>query len=89
MARNGFFSHVSSSGETVLRRVRRQGYDACFVAENIALGQQSQAAALDSWMNSTPHRKNILSSRTTEFGIARAAASSGPVWVAVFGSKDC
>ena len=89
MASNDFFSHFSSSGANVMDRVRRQGYRACFMAENIAQGQQTQAAALEAWMTSAPHRKNVLSPRATEFGVARAAASGGPVWVMVFGRPGC
>ena len=88
MAAKGFFSHVSSNGANVMQRVRRQGYRACLAAENIARGQQTQAAALESWMSSPPHRRNILSRRATDFGIARASGSQGPVWVMVFG-RSC
>lgn len=86
MARNGSFSHTGSDGSSVGDRVRAQGYGFCFVAENIAQGQPTASAAMESWMNSTGHRRNNLSAQAREYGSARAA---GNIWVLVFGASGC
>jgi uncharacterized protein YkwD len=55
-------------------------------AENIAMGQSTAAAAMDSWMHSSGHRANILNANLTEIGTALARDSaSRPYWVQVFG----
>ncbi|REJ67369.1 MAG: CAP domain-containing protein [Planctomycetota bacterium] len=40
------------------------------VAENIAWGQADATDAVESWMNSSGHRANILNSQYTEIGVA-------------------
>jgi uncharacterized protein YkwD len=60
MATNDFFSHTGSDGSSVGDRVRRAGYTPVWVGENIAGGVASPAEAVNGWMNSPPHRANIL-----------------------------
>ncbi len=86
MARNGFFSHEGSNGSSVGDRVRKQGYGFCFVAENIAKGQASEQEVMQSWVNSSGHRKNMLNRNAAEYGLARA---SGNIWVLVLGRSGC
>ena len=86
MARNGFFSHTGSDKSSPGDRVRGQGYGYCFVAENIAQGQTSAEQAMQSWMNSPGHRRNNLSTRSTQYGAAR---SGGDYWVLVFARPGC
>ncbi len=47
------------------------------VAENIAMGQNSPQEALNSWMNSSGHRANILNSGYTKIGVAAYRSSNG------------
>ena len=57
--------------------------------ENVALGQSSAAAALDSWMRSRGHRKNILNPDFTELGAGYAIDRAGrPYYVQVFGDSS-
>lgn len=86
MARVGFFSHSGSDNSTVGERVRAQGYNYCYVAENIALGQPTAEAVMASWMNSEGHRRNNLSPNGVDYGAARA---DGNYWVLVFGRSGC
>lgn len=54
-------------------------------AENVAYGQSDPASALDSWMDSSGHRRNILNSAMTEVGTGFARDRSGrPYYVQVF-----
>jgi uncharacterized protein YkwD len=76
MSINGFFSHVGSNGSTLGQRVSAQGYGFCWAAENIAQGQPSNAATFTAWMNSPPHRANILSSQPTQFGLGVAPGNT-------------
>jgi len=70
---NGFLSHTGSDGSSVRDRVEREGYSWSWIGENIfATGDTSSGApqrAFDWWMNSAPHRANLLSPNYTEIGI--------------------
>jgi uncharacterized protein YkwD len=67
-------------------RLAAAAYQWSAYAENIAMGQRTAAAAMDSWMHSSGHRHNILSSSVTEIGVGVARDSAGrPYYVQVFG----
>ena len=55
-------------------------------AENIAAGQTSAAAAMDSWMNSQGHRENILSKEVSNIGIGCFYHNGTYYWVQCFGT---
>lgn len=84
MAKRGFFSHTGSNGSSLGQRAKRAGYRYCLIAENIAKGQKSAAEAMQAWVNSQGHRKNMLQRKIREIGVARA---SGNVWVMVVGAQ--
>ncbi len=50
------------------------------VAENIAMGQSSASEAMNSWMNSSGHRANILGGGYSTIGVAAFTSSSGQVF---------
>lgn len=72
MVRRGFFSHTGSNGSDVGERVRAAGYEWCFVAENIAKGQNSLNAVMTAWAQSPGHRANLLSRKAKEFALYEA-----------------
>ena len=72
MAKQDFYSHASKGGGQSDRRMRAHGYSARMTGENIAAGQKTAAAVVQSWMDSTGHRRNILNCRYTETGLAVA-----------------
>ncbi len=78
MSTNGFFDHVGSDGSTFSQRISAQGYNWAWAAENIAYGYATESDVFTGWMNSPPHRANMLSAEPTEFGLARAP---GNYWV--------
>lgn len=86
MLANGFFSHVSSDGSTIVERMRTGGYGFCHAAENLARGQGRFDTVLRQWMTSPSHRANLLQRNVTEFGLVRAP---GDLWVLVLGSPGC
>ncbi len=82
-------------GRRPSERVKAQGYDHCLVAENIAFasstrGFQPEELArrlFDGWVQSPPHRRNLLDGDMTEAGIAvaRSARSGRHYAVQLFG----
>ncbi|MEM8592858.1 MAG: CAP domain-containing protein [Pseudomonadota bacterium] len=83
LASSGTFSHTGTDGSSVGDRVRGAAYSWSYVAENIAWGQNSADAVVSSWAGSAAHRRNMLSSRAEEIGIASVPSDRGPIWVMV------
>jgi uncharacterized protein YkwD len=84
MARHNFFSHSSPGGASFVDRIRSTGYlsgaRSWSVGENIAYGSGSRSSARSistAWMNSPPHRANILSSSFRQIGIGVALGTPG------------
>jgi uncharacterized protein YkwD len=80
MVARGYFSHRSDggpNGETLMSRAQAAGCNARALAENIAEGQPREADVLRSWANSPGHRRNMLDTRMTDYGLGRA----GRIWV--------
>jgi uncharacterized protein YkwD len=70
MAEDDFFGHRDKNGKNFPTRVRAQGYRLSLAAENIAAGQKTPEEAVQAWMNSPGHRKNVLNCKFRETGIA-------------------
>lgn len=78
----GRISHRSADGRKLQDRVSQAGYAWGRVAENIAAGQPGVAAVLGDWMNSRPHRRNLLMPALAASGIGIARLPDGRiVWV--------
>ena len=83
MERRHYFSHVSRDGSDFVKRIRRTGYfrraGSWYVGENLAWGagpnRSSPRGIVAAWMNSPPHRHNILDSRFREVGIGVAVGA--------------
>ncbi|MFI6819375.1 CAP domain-containing protein [Micromonospora sp. NPDC050187] len=84
-AANRKMSHTGSDGSNVGDRLDRVGYDWRGYGENVAWNQQTPAAVMSAWMNSSGHRANILNCAFTEIGVG-VARSNGPYWTQVFGT---
>lgn len=78
MARNEFFSHENQDGESHNTRLSNHGYYSDVVYENILVSESVQNGvevreaaqmAVDSWLNSPPHREALLREHVTEEGI--------------------
>jgi uncharacterized protein YkwD len=98
MARKRFFSHTSPSGSTFIDRIRHTGYLSgarrWFIGENIAYGSGSSSSPRSigtAWMNSPPHRANILSSSFSSIGIGIASGTpsggAGGTYTTDFGRR--
>jgi uncharacterized protein YkwD len=99
MARERFFSHDSQNGASFVDRIRSTGYlsgaRSWYVGENIAYGSgtRSSPRSIDTaWMNSPPHRANILSRSFREIGIGLASGTpvggGGATYTTDFGQRS-
>jgi uncharacterized protein YkwD len=84
MVAKNFFSHVSPSGSTVLKRIKHAAYldsvRSFAIGENLAWGTGSLATpaqTVTGWMNSPPHRHNMLDKGFREIGIGVATGAPG------------
>jgi uncharacterized protein YkwD len=89
MAQFGFFQHESRDGSSFTQRVQRfygpsgRGW---LVGENLLWGTRVNAAlAVSMWMQSPPHRRNILTPHWREVGLSAVKATRAP---GVFGGRD-
>lgn len=83
MARQGQMSH-ELDGHNVSDRVSAAGFRWRYVAENIAEGQRTPEEVMQSWMESTGHRRNILSKRADFIGVGVARSGRQLYWCQVF-----
>lgn len=83
MARRGFFAHESSDGSAFWRRIERaypdRGHRLWAVGENLVWGTELTAElAIDLWLASPAHRRNLLHPRWREIGIAGIRVPDAP-----------
>ena len=67
-------SHQGANGSSFDQRIHGVGYNFSTAAENIALGAVSATGVVQMWMESPPHRANILNNKVTEVGIGISPA---------------
>lgn len=87
MAIHNFFSHTGSNGSGFSDRISAAGYNWSAAAENIAAGQSTPTAVFQSWLNSPPHKQNMLNAQYTEVGFGYAYSSQSTYqtyWTADF-----
>ena len=83
-------SHVSANGGQLQGRLRRAGYSFALATENTGRGFVSAARALQWWMDSPGHAKNILMRGTQDIGVGIAfsdAPESRLHWVIDMGAS--
>lgn len=88
MARTGEFKH-ELDGKTPADRVKDVGYKYSTMGENIAYGTGlSPKDAVKLWMESPPHKENLLKEDYQEIGIGIAKNEKGEVYYTqVFGTQ--
>lgn len=72
-------AHTTGWGKDFASRVHDNHIEGA-AAENIAEGRMDVSRLLDIWMNSPPHRRNIMDARFTRFGLAYASDRNNPNW---------
>jgi uncharacterized protein YkwD len=98
MVAHGYFSHDSMNGGTFVDRIRKAGYVPArsfpTLGEDLAWGSGTLGTPreiVQSWMESPPHRANILNPRFREAGMGVAfgdpgAGEDGMTYAVDFGS---
>jgi uncharacterized protein YkwD len=85
MAQREEMSHEGSDGSTPDERIRRTGYQPQTTGENVAMGHTTVEEAVDGWMDSEGHRRNILGD-FREMGAARVIGDDDVAyWAVCFG----
>jgi hypothetical protein len=91
MAARDYWSHNTPDGQTPWTFITAAGYNYITVGENLAYGFATSTDTVAGWMNSAPHRANVLNSNYVDvgFGIINIPnyQSSGPetLVVAMYG----
>jgi uncharacterized protein YkwD len=91
MARRGFFAHESHDGSSFSSRLRRfygpRGFSRWSVGENLLWSSPTidPAGALRMWLNSPPHRKNLLARGWREIGLSAVHVAAAP---GVYGGRE-
>lgn len=85
MRDRNYFNHNSPTYGTPFDMIKNFGIKYKSAGENIAKGQTTPGQVVKSWMNSSGHRANILSSKFTHIGVGYA--KKGNIWTQQFISK--
>jgi uncharacterized protein YkwD len=84
MATGGYFAHESANGSAFWQRIKLyyspSGHRYWAVGENLVWASPRLIAqrVVKMWMNSPPHRANLLSSKWREIGLSAVYSSSAP-----------
>lgn len=88
MADKKYFSHTSPTYGTPFQMLQNFGVTYRAAGENIAAGQKTAHEVMNSWMNSSGHRANILNASYTELGVGYYVGGSyGVYWTQIFVGK--
>lgn len=86
MAERQKMEHTGRDGATIIRRAREAGYRYRRVGENIAFGDRTAEAVMKRWLDSPPHKVNVLGA-FSQIGAACQCAKDGtPYWCVTFGT---
>jgi uncharacterized protein YkwD len=85
MVDESYFEHTSPAGLSFIDRIQRTGYmrgvRSWMVGENLVWGTENLStpgSLVTAWMNSPPHRENLLRARFREIGIAAVVGTPEP-----------
>lgn len=85
MADKGYFSHNSPTYGSPFDMLKQFGVSYSYAGENIAAGQKSAEEVMNSWMNSSGHKANILNKNYTQIGVGFVRGGEyGTEWVQLF-----
>ena len=88
MAARHTLDHTDSRHRGLASRLQDFGYEnPRLIAENIAEGQDTPTAVVNSWMHSPPHRANLLHPEARHAGVGLAFSAQGQhYWVLDLGT---
>ena len=85
MADKNYFSHQSPTYGSPFDMLKQFGVSFSYAGENIAAGQKSAEEVMNSWMNSSGHKANILNKNYTQIGVGfYRGGQYGTEWVQLF-----
>lgn len=87
MRNNAYFAHrhESATYNGLVELMEAFGISYRYVGENIAAGQRTAEAVMQSWMKSDGHRQNILNERVTHIGVGYASGGEwSHYWTQIF-----
>ena len=85
MIEKGYFDHTSPTYGSPFDMMKKFNISYNTAGENIAMGQKTPSEVMNSWMNSSGHRANILNSTYTELGVGIQKDSNGTIyWAQMF-----
>jgi uncharacterized protein YkwD len=85
MAKRKKMGHEGSDGSAPAERITDEGYRYRRVGENVAYGRWTPEGLMHGWLESPPHKRNILGSYS-QIGAACAIAEDGTAyWCVTFG----
>lgn len=85
MINKGYFAHQSPTYGSPFNMMENFGIKFSAAGENIAYGQRTPQEVMNSWMNSTGHRNNILGRSFNQIGVGVAKAANGTFyWTQMF-----
>jgi uncharacterized protein YkwD len=85
MAARDRMTHKGGDGSAPIERIKATGYTYRRAGENIAAGRFTVERLMIGWMDSPPHKRNILGS-FSQIGVACATSESGKrYWCVTFG----
>lgn len=85
MIEKNYFSHVSPVYGSPSNMMKNFGISFRASGENIAYGQRTPKEVMETWMNSSGHRQNILSSNYSQIGVGVTIAPNGQIyWTQMF-----
>ena len=73
-----------TSFDTVINDIKFQLEETYNIGENVASGQVSPKEVVSAWMNSPPHRENILSNKFDSIGVGMSDADRTVHWAQLF-----
>ena len=85
MKEKNYFSHTSPTYGSPFEMLQHFGVKYSYAGENIASGQKTSKEVMQSWLNSSGHRANILNPNYTELGVGYVEGGTyGTYWVQLF-----
>ena len=85
MKENNYFSHNSPKYGSPFEMLQQFGVKYESAGENIAGGQKNSKEVMQTWMNSSGHRANILNKDFTKLGVGYVEGGTyGTYWVQLF-----
>lgn len=91
MVKNSYFAHISPEGITPWYWIDKSSYNYIAAGENLAIGFFTADDTLKAWLNSPPHKANLLGPNYRDIGVAvgrgKLNSTEGIIVVQMFGSQ--